>query len=216
MSVISHLNRLPCDPELGEPGRWTEKIISWKLFLSLIWKTRLFSVKGSSDHVSLVGNGAGEQPGLYKIYVPENRPLSFWHQSAMKGFVGMRLSSDLILQLARKKLKDVPEENELKERLSVQAWGSDLKPTGKARCGCLSLQPQHHRGSLWIRWMPIQVQVHWENLSQMSKAKSNWVRGTVSSLSFQKARKGKHSSIHTSTYSGHTHTHTHTHTTKYK
>lgn len=39
----------------------------------------------------------------------------------MKGFVGMRISSDLILQLANKKLEDVLEENELKERLSVQA-----------------------------------------------------------------------------------------------
>lgn len=39
----------------------------------------------------------------------------------MKGFVVVRISSDLILQLASKKLEDVLEENELKERLSVQA-----------------------------------------------------------------------------------------------
>lgn len=38
----------------------------------------------------------------------------------MKGFVGVRISSDLILKLASKKLEDVLEENELKERLSVQ------------------------------------------------------------------------------------------------
>lgn len=38
----------------------------------------------------------------------------------MKGFVGVRISSDLILKLASKKQEDVLEENVLKERLSVQ------------------------------------------------------------------------------------------------